>query len=309
VSLFALILELNMLLALFGAGAALLRGSDVAGRRTFALLACAGALWCGGGLLSDRDILGSWVGMRVSMLGIVLLAPMWLGLAAHMVQSPVARRIPWFPAALALPGLLIWMLLFFEPWSAAVMSEPGRPGPLWWVFTPYAYAMILAGSALHVGSGLRRRGSNGYQTIAIGLAGLVPLFAHASWTWLGFPEGPDPSPLLLTPVGLSLASTLFPGGIFDVRPMAQRELIDHLPLGVVMADRSGAVFAINVHAEMALAMPRAEAIGRALDAIVAEAPASYRVEQSEVLLASQIVARFAFLHPPAGASIERDEAA
>ncbi len=308
-SLFALILELNMLLALFGVGAALLRGSDVAGRRTFALLALAGALWCAGGLLSDRDVVGSWAGMRVSMLGIVLLGPMWLGLAAHMVASPVARRIPWFPAAFALPGLLIWTLLFFEPWSAAVMTEPGQPGPLWWVFTPYAYALILAGSALHIGGGIRRRGPRGYQAIAIGLAGLLPLAVHASWTWLGFPEGRDPSPLVLTPVGLALASTLFPGGVFDVRPLAQRELIDHLPLGVVMADRSGAVFAINVHAEMALALPRAEAIGRALDAIVAEAPASYRVEQSEVLLASQIVARFAFLHPPVATHAHRDEAA
>ncbi len=308
-SLFALILEINMLVALFGAGAALLRGSDVAGRRTYALLALAAALWCAGALLTDRDLVGAWVGMRLSLLGLVLVGPMWIGLAAHMAQLPVARRIPWFPAALALPGLLIWILLFLEPWSAAVMPAPDRPGPLWWVFTPYAYALIFGGSALHIWSGLRRRGARGLQALAIGAAGLLPLAAHASWTWLGFPDGRDPTPLLLTPVGLALASTLFPGGLFDVRPLAQRELIDHLPLGVVMADRAGTVFAVNVHAEMALALPRAEAIGRALDAIVAEAPPSYRVEQSEVLLASQVVARFAFLHPPAGTVVARDAAA
>ena len=308
-SLFALVLEVNLLLALFGAGAALLRGSDVAGRRTYALLAFAAGLWCAGALLTDRDLVGAWVGMRLSMLGLVLIGPLWIGLAAHMAQSPVARRIPWFPAALALPGLLVWFLLFLEPWSSAVMVEPGRPGPLWWVFTPYAYALILAGSALHVWSGVRRRGPRGHQTIAIGLSGLLPLVAHASWMWFGIPDGRDPTPLLLTPVGLALASTLFPGGLFDVRPLAQRELIDHLPLGVVMADRAGTVFAVNVHAEMALALPRAEAIGRALDAIVGEAPPSYRVEQSEVLLASHVVARFAFLHPPAGTGAARDEAA
>ncbi len=298
-----------MLLALFGAGAALLRGSDVAGRRTYALLSLAAGVWCAGALLMDRDLVDAWVGMRLSMLGLVLVGPMWIGLAAHMAQSPVARRIPWFPLALALPGLLVWILLFLEPWSAAVMTNVGRPGPLWWVITPYAYALIVAGSALHIGSGLRRHGPRGYHAMAIGLAGLLPLAAHVGWTWFGFPDGRDPTPLLLTPVGLALASTLFPGGLFDVRPLAQRELIDHLPLGVVMADRAGTVFAINVHAEMALALPRAEAIGRALDAIVAEAPPSYRLEQSEVLLASQVVARFAFLHPPAGSARVRDEAA
>jgi hypothetical protein len=309
VSLFSLVLELNMLIALFGAGAALLRGGDVAGRRTFTLLSLTGAIWCAGGLLEDRHAVDAWVGLRLSMLGLVLVGPLWIGLAAHMAQWPVARRIPWFPAALSLPGLLLWLLLFVEPWSSAVMPEPGRPGPLWWAFTPFAYAMILAGSVLHIGSGSRRRDSRGFQTIAIGFAGLLPLVAHASWTWLGFPEGRDPTPLLLTPVGLALAATLFPGGLFDVRPLAQRELIDHLPLGVVMADRSGTVFAVNVHAEMALALPRAQAIGRALDAIVADAPESYRVEQSEVLMASQVVARFAFLHPPPGQTLRHDEAA
>ncbi len=308
-SLFALILEINMLVALFGAGAALLRGSDVSGRRTYALLALAAGIWCAGALLTDRDLVGAWVGMRLSMLGLVLVGPMWIGLAAHMAQSPVARRIPWFPAALALPGLLVWLLLFVEPWSAAVMPAPDRPGPLWWVFMPYGYALILIGSAWHIGTALRRRGPRRLQTLAIGVAGLLPLAAHVSWTWFGFPDGRDPTPLLLTPVGLALASTLFPGGLFDVRPLAQRELIDHLPLGVVMADRAGTVFAVNLHAEMALALPRAEAIGRALDAIVAEAPPSYRVEQSEVLLASQVVARFAFLHPPAGTAMARERPA
>jgi len=309
VSLFSLVLELNMLVALFGAGAALLRGSDVAGRRTFALLLLTGAIWCAGGLLADRDLIDSWAGLRLSMLGLVLVGPLWIGLAAHMARWPVARRIPWFPAALSLPGLLLWLLLFVEPWSAAVMPQLGQPGPLWRAFTPFAYAMILAGSTLHVMSGLQRGGSRGAPSIAIGLSALLPLAAHVSWTWFGFPDGRDPTPLLLTPVGLALAGALFPGGLFDVRPLAQRELIDHLPLGIVMADRSGRVFSVNLHAEMALSLPRAEAIGRALDAIMAEAPDRYRVEQSEVRVAGRVVARFAFLHAPPETVLRHESAA
>lgn len=307
-SAFALVLELNMLLALFGAALALLQGGPAAGRKTYALLAIAGAIWCAGELLDARQVVDAWVGLRLSMLGLVMVGPLWLGFAASMARLPVAERLPWFPAVLALPALLLWLLLFVEPWSAAVMPERNRPGPLWWVFTYYAYALILLGSALHVWGGLRRRGPHGRQTLVIGIAGLLPLGVHVGWTWLGFPGDRDPTPLTLTPVGLALAASLFPGGLLDLRPLAQRELIEHLPLGVVMADRRGTILDVNPCAELALGLPRAELVGRALDAIVAEAPARYRVEISEVALASRVVARFAFLHPPSD-SARRDQAA
>jgi len=188
------------------------------------------------------------------------------------------------------------------------MNAPDEPGPLWWVFAPYAYALILAGSALQVWTGAGG-GPLGHRSVVIGLAGLLPLGVHAAWTWFGLPGERDPTPLTLGPVGLALASALFPGGLLEVRPLAQHELIERLPLGVVMADRSGAVFDVNPHAERALALPRAELIGRSLDAIVAEAPTSYRVEISEVTLASRPMARFAFLHPPDAAVRERQDAA
>jgi len=110
-------------------------------------------------------------------------------------------------------------------------------------------------------------------------------------------------------VGLALASALFPGGLLEVRPLVQHELIERLPLGVVMAYLSGVVFEVNPQAARALALPRAELIGRSLDEIVAEAPTSYRVEISEVTLASRPMARFAFLHPPDAAVRERQDAA
>lgn len=301
-SLAALILELNLLLALLGATLAMLRSGSVAGRRTYAGLALAGAAWCAGELLVDRSLADAWTGMRLSMLGLVLVGPFWLGVAVHMAALPLARRLPWFPAALAVPGLMLWSLLFLDPWSAAVMRGPHEPGPLWWVYSIFSYLLIILGIGVHVWSGLRQSDRRQRaQTIAIGLSGLLPLGTHVAYAALGFPWAFDPTPMTLTPSGVALASALFPGGLLDVRPVAQQELIERLPLGVVMADRSGAVFDVNPHAQRVLGVSRNEALGRALDAIVAEAPVGYRVELSEVQLASRVVARFAFLHPPEGA--------
>lgn len=305
-SLSALLLELNLLLALVGAALALMRSHAVPGRRTYAALAGAGAAWCAGELLAGRGLIDAWLGARLSLLGLVLVGPLWLGVAAQMARLPVARRLPWFPAALAVPGVLIFVLLFFDPWSTVVMRGPREPGPLWWAYTAYAYGLVLLGCGVHVVCGIRRSDqSHRRSTLAIGLAGLVPLAVHAAYSWGGFGWAHDPTPITLTPVGVALASALFPGGLLDVRPIAQQDLIEHLPLGVVMADRSGAVFEVNPHAEMALAVSREEALGRALDAIVSDAPRSYRVEISEVHRASRVVARFAFLYPPEMQGVER----
>jgi PAS domain-containing protein len=295
----SLVLEVNLLLAVMGAALALMRSHAVPGRRTYAALAGAGALWCAGALLSERMELDAWFGQRLTMLGLVLVAPFWLGVAAQMAGLPVARRLPWFPAALAVPGALVWALLFFDPWSALVLRETGEPGPLWWIYTLFSYALVLLGCTVHVANGIRRESRvHRVQLVGIGLAGLVPLGTHAAHHWLDLGLRYDPTPFTLMPVGIALASSLFPGGLLDVRPIAQRNLIDHLPLGVVMADGSGAVFEVNPHAERALALAREDALGRALDALLAEAPPGYRVELSEVRVATRLVARFAFLYPP-----------
>jgi PAS domain-containing protein len=307
-SLPALLLELNLLISLLGATLALLRGGSAPGRRTYAVLALSAAIWCAGELLGERGAVEPWTGVRLSLLGLVLVGPTWLGLAVRMARLSVARRMPWLAPALALPGLLIWALLFFEPWDAIVMPAPHRPGPLWWVYALYAYVLIAAGIGIHVWCGLRRQ-QHRWQAIGIAVTGLLPLVVHVSWTLRGFPGPFDPTPMTLTPVGLVLAASLFPGGLLDVRPIAHQDLIERLPLGVVIADRSGTIFEVNPHAELALALSRAELLGRALDAILAEVPTCYRVETSEVALATRVVARFAFLYPPEMQGARRRDAA
>lgn len=160
--------------------------------------------------------------------------------------------------------------------------------------------MILIGGAIHVLAGLRAGTRRiRWQRFAIGATGLVPLLAHVGFAASGFTWPRDPTPIALMPVGIALASALFPGGLLDVRPLVQQELIERLPLGVVLADRSGAVIDVNPHAQYALGLTQGQAHGRTLEAVLAGVDPGYRVEISEVMLAGRRLAHFAFLHPPA----------
>src|SRR5690606_20195991 len=184
VTLAALVLELNLLVALLGAVLAFLRRGGGPGRRAFGALALAPAAWCAGELLVERGALENWVGLRLGLLGLVLVGPFWVTVSARLAGLAVARRLPWLALPLALPGLLVWSLLFVEPWDATVMLAPHRPGSLWWAYVAYAYGLIATGSAIHLWTAVRQREHRGSR-IAIGLSALLPLAVHAVWMLQG----------------------------------------------------------------------------------------------------------------------------
>src|SRR6516164_5113826 len=74
-SLSAIVLEFNMLVALLGGGLALQRRSVVPGRRSYIALAFAAAAWCAGELLIERGFAEAATGMRLAMLGMTLIGP------------------------------------------------------------------------------------------------------------------------------------------------------------------------------------------------------------------------------------------
>ena len=58
------------------------------------------AVWCLGALLLERGVVGPWWGVRVLFLGVFCVPPLWIGVAAHSARLGLARRVPWFAAAL-----------------------------------------------------------------------------------------------------------------------------------------------------------------------------------------------------------------
>ncbi len=306
---YALALELTALLAFWVGLGAWQHGREVPARLPFVGMALAVLAWCVGEILTTRGLVAPWTGAEIKYLGIVTLPPLWLAVAIHTARLEIGQRLPYLPLALMLPGLVAYALLFLGPWAALFLppdayTQGGR-GPLWWVHAIYAYVLLVSGTTILLSAAIRARraGRSGrWRWLAIGLASVLPLAGNASYIASGRSWPHDPTPVLIGVTLLAVRSAVFSGGLLEVLPIAQRDLIDHLPFGVVLADRFGAVIDVNPAAERRLGMLRRDALGRALEAVLVFAPPGTPIEITGVEVRGREIARFALLDLPAPAA-------
>jgi PAS domain-containing protein len=306
-------LELTAVFALWLALGALQQDRDLPGRGTFAALCMTVLLWCTGELLAVRGAVSYWMGVKIKYLGIVSVAPLWLGLAAHVGGLEVARRVPWFPAALLIPGLGMYATLYLGPWQALFLAPTADGadsvrGPLWHVHVVYAYVLIATGCTIYAVSALRDGRPGRMRRLAIGATSLFPFAANALFIFGGLPTMHDPAPVLMGLTMVAMRPLMFPGSLLEVLPVAQRDIIDHLPFGVVLADPHGMVIDLNGAAERGLGLHRREALGRDLDAVLSHVPRGTKIETSAVERDGRKAARFALLDFGARAQARRERA-
>ena len=296
----ALALELTCVLALWLTLGAWQQDRDQPGRVSFTAICIAILVWCSGELLFARGAIDYGTSERVKYLGIVTVPALWLGVAAHAGQLRLAQRLPWFPAALLVPELLIYSTLYMGPWSSLFLTpESDTLGPLWWVHCAYSYALVCAGAAICFVTAFRPGPPWRRWRIAIGVTSLIALVGNAAYLTGRLRLAHDPTPALLGASLLLLRRALLPGGLLDVLPIAQRDLIDHLPFGVVVSDPRGVILDINGAAARGLAISRLEALGRTLDAVLGNAPPGTGMEISPLELRGGTQARLTVLSFPA----------
>lgn len=295
-------LELTMLLTFWVCLGVWQRDSSTPGRSTFAALCMSALLWCGGELASVRGLAEEFVSDRVLYAGVLSLPPLWLGLAGHATRQPLARRVPWFPLALMAPNLCLFALLFAGPWSSLFLTTRvgvDDYGPLWRVAMAYNYGLILIGSGIFVHSALRWKMPGRWtRRLAVGVAPLVPLAGNAAYISHGMSWPVDPTPLLFSVALLALRGAIFSGALFQALPVSQHDLIEQLPLGVVLTDRAGVVIDVNPAAERRLGISEASAVGRALDAILSEARDDVNAEVSPIFSNEREAGQLVLIDPP-----------
>ncbi|MGH0030163.1 MAG: histidine kinase N-terminal 7TM domain-containing protein [Myxococcota bacterium] len=270
----ALLLEVILLLACAMALGAWQRDPSTTGRLTFCALAVgAGALTLGEFLVL-RGITSELVADRVKYAGLLLLPPLWLGFAAHVAGLEIARRIPWFPALLLLPGALLYALMFDDRFSVLFLTtvEGGDDlyGPLWWAQTIYGQSLALAGSLILASTALRARvPAQRVRRGALAAASLLPLLGNGFYLvgWLHWPY--DPTPVLLGATLLAMRSAVFEGGLVEPLPISQRALIHQLPLGIILTDHGGTIVEMSDVAANRLGVFEQFALGRSLDEVLA----------------------------------------
>ena len=301
-TLFEVALELNIALALWLCLGVTQADRSSPGRATFAGLCLAAMCWCAGELVGHRGLADQWMADRIKYLGVLALPPLWAGFAAHAARLDVARRAPWFPLALLLPQAMLFGLLFARGWSAMYLTsiERGQDtyGPLWWVSTTYSYFLVAGGSAVMIASALREQRSETWRRqVAVGFAALVPLAGNAVYVAGGLSFPYPPAPLLFCVALLALRSALFSGGLMQTLPVSNAELVTQLPMPVVLTDRRGVVVQMNPAAEQRLGLPEELAIGRSLDAVIAEAAEPVAWHTTPVRCRSREVGQIVLVDP------------
>jgi PAS domain-containing protein len=301
--LYAIALELTILLTFWLCLSVWQRDRSTPGRSTFALLALSAVVWCIGELVYARDAMPEAIADRIRYAGILSLPPLWLGLAGHATRIELARRVPWFPVALLAPMAVPYALLFSERWSGLFMTTvPGQQdifGPLWWVAAGYAYVLVLGGSSLFLVSALRWNVSGQWaRRLAVGVAPLVPLAGNAALIAGGLEWRYDPTPLLFGVALLALRSSIYTGGLLQALPISQHDLVEQLPLGLILTDRRGVVIDVNPAAERRLGITEARAVGRNLDAILADALEDVRADVSPVFSNEREAGQLVLIDPP-----------
>jgi signal transduction histidine kinase len=259
-----------------GVAAALWRRRDSPGSKALTVLALGAGLWS---LfyaleLSSATLAGTLLFGRLSYLGIVVVPPAWFAFALvytgrHDLVRPgrlVALSVP----SLVMVGLvwttlstgLVWASHELTPVAGLSSVLSVTYGPVFWLWTAYAYLLTAAGTVLLVLSVAAARLFRA-QTAALTVAVAAP--------WLGnlaFVSGV--SPLDLTPVGfvasaLALGSGFRRYSLLDVHPvtggLARAELVERLPDAVLAVDARDRVVDLNPSAEAILDTTLDEAVG------------------------------------------------
>jgi len=304
-TLYTLALELTLVLAAWLAIGAWQRESDIPGRLIYALASLGMAVWVGGELIEYRAETYQ-LARRVRFVGLLAVPPLWFGVAAHAVKLPLVRRTPWIPAVLALPMVPLYALLYAGPWSVlyipATDAPHVEPGPLVWWSVSYAWVLVVAGVVILLrGAWQAEDAALRRERIKMALSVLAPLIANLVSVWelaQTGKTGPDYTPLALVVTLVAFRRSILSGGVLDVLPVAQRDIIQHLSFGVVLADHRGAVIDMNPAAEELLEVARIDALGRAMEAVISRAPLDVRIEISNVRGRGGESARFALLEAP-----------
>jgi hypothetical protein len=275
---YALLLELTALLCFWLCLGAWQEEGAASGRRTFVCIALAVFIWTVGMLARVEGVAPLDQVHKIALVGAVPVAPLWVGLGLLAADSPLLRRFRWLPLALMAPQWALYATLYTDYGHVFVADVDGRSvlGVGGWINAAYSWVLGITGSWLFLKSGKRLRAQRGPRLL-VSLASTAPVLASIA-TLVWDMQGADPTPILLGFALLPLRFALFSGGWLHVLALPEHAIVSRLPRPLVFTDKDGVVSGLNLAAESLLSMESADAVGRSLDAVLAEAaPGSARV--------------------------------
>ena len=220
---------------------------------------------------------------RLVFVGVFTTPALWLLLAARYARvRPLCESRAWTVALLA-PSAVGYLALLtnaghhlvirtvsFEALDAGGMDFAG---PLLWAYVPWGYGLVAVASAIYLRSAARllRKGERRRSALLVA-AVVLPILASGCYLLRLLPLSYD-----LTAPALTISLVLLANGVFRERlrealPITRRDVIEHLPDGVVLADAVGTILDLNPAAEAILGAAAASLRRRPLLAVM-ETPA------------------------------------
>ena len=253
--------------------------------RPFALLMYALAFWAASHavamLSTSFEAVLLWV--HFQYVGIVLVPPLWLIFALSFAGRPRVSHMGFL--LLSVVPLCAFVLVLTNAWHhlwwTSVALDTSRPflalavtrGPLFWVWISFAYICVLAGiwqfvKTAHEVPALYRRQA------AIALLGAsVPILGNvALLVGVQIPLLDDPTPCLFVISCLVVWFGALRYRMLDLAPIAQRFIIESLPDGMLVLNRSRVLATINQAAAHLFQIAPDAWIGRPVDVLLAGSP-------------------------------------
>ncbi|HPS69877.1 MAG TPA: histidine kinase N-terminal 7TM domain-containing protein [Candidatus Cryosericum sp.] len=149
---------------------------------------------------------------------------------------------------------LLWTGATAEPVAATgLLHVVAHFGPLFWVWTGYQYALLLAGAIILLHGLPRAPMAYRGQTLAVLAALVVPWTANMLFVAGRTPvSGIDLTPLAFAVSGIILFIAVYRFRFLDLVPISRSTVLEAMPSGVIVLDSAGRVVDINPAAEQVL---------------------------------------------------------
>ena len=226
--------------------------------------------------LNSPSLAAALFWMQVSLPGASLVGPAWLLFAVHYtIQKKIftARWVLLLSVIPVLTCLAAWTNSLHGLYGVDFHFDPAAQwpvlhwtfGPAYWINFGYAYLTTIVGIVLLLRSAVQRMRVFTNQTLFLLAGALIPSVNNILFS-LGVTPIPDmdlaPFSFLIAGAFWSLA--LFRFRLLDIVPVAREQVLDTMPVGVVVLDREGRVLDMNPAAGELLELQPVEMAGRTL---------------------------------------------
>ncbi|MDJ0865688.1 MAG: ATP-binding protein [Myxococcota bacterium] len=215
-----------------------------------ALLGLSAALWAAGELLvvqagEPGEVLA---GRRLLYLGTSVLPVAWLLTAAEAARAPWRRRAPSLALAPAAIQAVLYALLYTDlhAWLVHGTARPAVFGPLFALHVGIGWTLIAIGTGYFLLAAVRLGKASPLRMVAICGGASLPLLSNLVHLVSGrFTMYGDPTPILVGFGVVAIRLAVLDSGLAAFLPVARRDVIEQLGVGVLVADLDGRIVDAN----------------------------------------------------------------